>query len=260
MNIKLKTKIFGKNLIYFDWLPCTNDYLKNNVKNFQHGTVIFTTNQTNGHGSKSRSWAAFPGKSLAISILIKNTCLEFLKIIPIMLAVSVVQTLDSVGAKNSNIKWFNDIIIRNKKVSGLLCESVITGKMCDIILGVGMNVNVSGACFEKLKLENAGSLLTQTGKKFKIEQIVEKLVENVEENFRLFSTNKTEDVENKFIYEYTRRCLNIGKNVKIFKNGEIITAKAVSIANDGVLICEKNDALFKVHSEQVSLRGVENYV
>ena len=253
MNIKLNTKIFGKNLIYFDSLPSTNDYLKNNVKNF-------TTNQTNGHGSKSRSWAAFPGKSLAVSILIKNTCLEFLKIIPIMLAVSVVQTLDSVGAKNSKIKWFNDIIIGNKKVSGLLCESVITGKMCDVILGVGMNVNASGACFEKLKLENAGSLLTQTGKKFKIEQIVEKFVENVEENFRLFSTNKTEDVENKFIYEYTRRCLNIGKNVKIFKNGEIITAKAVSIANDGSLICEKNDALFNVHSEQVSLRGVENYV
>ena len=260
MNIKLNTKIFGKNLIYFDSLPSTNDFLKSNIENFQHGTVIFTTNQTNGHGSKSRSWLGFPGESLAISVLIKNTSVKFLKIIPIMLAVSVVQTLDLVGAKNSKIKWFNDIIIGNKKVGGLLCESVISDKMCDIVLGVGLNVNVAGCSFEKLKLENAGSLLTQTGKKFKTEQIVEKFVETVEENFRLFLTNKTEDVENKFINEYTKRCVNIGKNVKIFKNGEIITAKAVSISNDGALICEKNNVRFSVNSEQISLRGAENYV
>ena len=260
MNIEFNTEIFGKEFIYFDSLSSTNDYLKNNIENFQHGTVIFTANQTNGHGSKNRSWSAFAEKSISISILIKNIFVKFLRIIPIMLAVSIVQTLDTVGAENSKIKWFNDIIIGGKKVSGLLCESVVLNEMCDVILGVGINVNVSNDCFAKLNLKNAGSLLSQTGKHFEIKQIVEKLVENVENNFKSFLTNKLDYVENKFICEYTNRCLNIGNSVKIYKDNEIIIAKAVGISNDGGLVCEKDNVKFIVHNQQVSVRGFENYV
>ena len=260
MNIRFNTEIFGKSFVFFDNLPSTNDYLKSNIKNFKHGTVILTTNQTNGHGSKNHSWASFPGKSIAISVLIKNISVEFLKIIPIMLAVSVVQTLDLVGAENSKIIWFNDIIIGDKKVGGLLCESVILKKSCDVILGVGINVNVANCCFEKLKLENAGSLLAQTGKHFKMQLIVERLVETIEKNFKSFSTNNLKYVENKFVCEYSSRCLNIGKDVKILKDHKIITAKAVEIAGDGALICEKNNTRFSVYHDQISIRGFKNYV
>lgn len=260
MKIKFNTEEFGKQFIYFDSVSSTNDYAKRNINKLKHGSVILTTNQTNGRGSKNHSWSSAANESIALSILIKNISVKFLKIIPIMVAVSVIDMLDSIGFKNSKIKWFNDIIIGDKKVAGLLYESIIQGEYADVVLGIGMNVNSSNHMFEKLGLNHAGSLLTQTGKKYEIDLIVKLLVESIEKNFKLFSINDNKIVENNLIHQYISKCVTIGKIVKIFKNDIVIIAKAIGISGEGALICEKDNIRFEVRSDEVSIRGIENYV
>ncbi len=260
MKINFKTEIFGRQFVYFDAISSTNDYAKSNAKKLKHGAVIFTTNQTNGRGSKRHGWSSVAKESVALSIVIKKISAKFLKIIPIMTAVSIVDMLRSIEIENVGIKWFNDIVIENKKVAGLLCESVIQGQSADVIVGIGMNINSSSFVFQKLGLNHAGSLLTQTGKEYNIAFIVKLLVEYIEKNFKMFSTNNSKIVENIFINQYIARCITIGKMIKILKKDSVIIARAIGISGEGDLICEKDNIRFKVRREEVSVRGIENYV
>lgn len=260
MKIKFDTEKFGKQFIYFDSVSSTNDYVKNNIGKLNHGSVILTTNQTNGRGSKAHSWSSIENESIALSVLIKDFSVQFLKIIPIVTAVSITDMLNVVGIQNSKIKWFNDIIIKDKKVAGLLCESVIQGEYADVVLGIGMNVNSCELMFQQLGLNHAGSLLTQTGKKYNITLIVKLLVESIEKNFKKLSTSHVKIVESFFMDQYIDKCVTIGKMVKILKNGDEIIAKAVGISSEGALICEKDNIRFEVRNDEVSIRGMENYI
>lgn len=260
MKISFDTDIFGKHFIYFDSVSSTNDYVKSNVNKLKHGSVILTTNQTNGRGSKDHSWSSVANKSIALSILTKNVPIKFLKIVPIMTAISVTDMLDAIEIKNAKIKWFNDIIIKGKKVAGLLCESVVQGEYADVVLGIGINVNNSDSMFQKLGLNYAGSLFTQTNRKYSIESIVKLLVELVEDNFKMFSTSDNKIVEKFFMDRYTDKCVTIGSMVKILKKDSVIIAKAIGISNDGALVCEKDNICFEVRSDEVSIRGIEDYI
>lgn len=260
MKINFNTEIFGRQFIYFDTISSTNDYAKSNAHKLKHGAVIFTTNQTNGRGSKNHGWSSVAKESVALSILVKNISVKFLKIIPIMTAISIIDMLRSIGIENVGIKWFNDIVIKDKKVSGLLCESVIQGQSADVIVGIGMNINSSSFVFQKLGLNHAGSLLTQTGKEYNIDFIVKLLVESIEKNFKMFSTNNSKIVENIFMNQYIDKCITIGKMIKILKKDSVIIARAIGISSEGDLICEKDNIRFKVRREEVSIRGIKNYV
>lgn len=260
MKINFDTEIFGRQFIYFDAIESTNDYAKSNANKLKHGAVIFTTNQTNGRGSKRHSWSSMKNESIALSILVKDISVKFLKIIPIMTAISAIDVLNSVGIENAKIKWFNDIVIENKKVAGLLCESVVQGKYADVIVGIGMNINSSSFVFQKLGLNHAGSLLTQTGKEYNIAFIVKLLVEYIEKNFKIFSTNNSKIVENIFINQYIDKCITIGKMIKILRKDSVIIARAIGISSEGTLICEKDNIRFEVCRDEVSVRGIENYV
>lgn len=260
MKIHFDTEIFGKQFIYFDSIASTNDYAKSNAHKLKHGAVILTTNQTHGRGSKHHSWSSMQNESIALSILIRNISVKFLKIVPIMVAVSIIDMLNSIGIENSKIKWFNDIIIRDKKIAGLLCESIVQGEYADVVLGVGMNINSSSLMFQQLGLNYAGSLLTQTGKKYEIDLVVNALVESIEKNFKNFSTRDNKIVEKIFMDQYIAECVTIGKIVKILKKDNIIIARAIGISNEGALICEKDNVHFEVRSDEVSVRGMENYV
>ncbi|HMU06361.1 MAG TPA: biotin--[acetyl-CoA-carboxylase] ligase, partial [Kaistella sp.] len=71
------------------------------------------------------------------------------------------------------IKWPNDLIIKNKKVSGILIEKKTINEKSYFIIGIGLNVLQEN--FENLP--KAGSLLTQTGIQFNLEDLTNQLHE-----------------------------------------------------------------------------------
>lgn len=121
-------------ILYFDELSSTNDFLKQEYKNYQDKTVIIAKKQTNGRGRLTRTWVS--QDDLTFSILFKNEK----KILYHMIApLSIVYTLKKYNVE-AWIKWPNDIYIDNKKVSGVLIENITDTniKFCDIV-GIGIN-------------------------------------------------------------------------------------------------------------------------
>jgi BirA family transcriptional regulator, biotin operon repressor / biotin---[acetyl-CoA-carboxylase] ligase len=108
-------------------------------------SLVVADEQTAGRGRGRRNWFTPPGAALAFSLVLRPQPSE-LNLIPLFSAVGALAvscTLESIGFK-PQIKWPNDILLRRRKVSGVLAESVWTGEQVDsVVLGIGLNIRPS---------------------------------------------------------------------------------------------------------------------
>jgi BirA family biotin operon repressor/biotin-[acetyl-CoA-carboxylase] ligase len=97
-----------------------------------HGTLVTAAEQTAGRGRQGRRWSAPPGRGLLMSLLLR----EWPRLLPLAAAVAVAETIGDAA----EIKWPNDVLLRDHKVAGILAEGRPQNGW--IVLGVGLNVAV----------------------------------------------------------------------------------------------------------------------
>lgn len=129
---------------------------------------LHTFNQTKGRGQYGNIWTQTAGKNLAYTLAVNTQnilCSDF--IFNYYTAIIVRDFLAKLADHDVKIKWPNDIILKGKKIVGILIEKRKINQNNYFIIGAGINVlqeNFNEIC-------NAGSLLTQTGQKFALEEL-----------------------------------------------------------------------------------------
>lgn len=120
----------------------TSDWLKARAGEVPVGTVVFTESQTAGRGRRENRWVAPRGKDLMFSMLLKpDAPLERWPRITTLAALALCKGIEAELPLQPRIKWPNDIYLQDRKVSGLLAETVtVRGEML-MVLGIGLNVN-----------------------------------------------------------------------------------------------------------------------
>jgi len=144
---RLTTATFGRHLHFFESLGSTNDTAKDLAsQGAPEGTVVVALDQTNGRGRQERSWLSEPGKNLTFSIVLRPAiAAEFLGVVSLYAAAAVAGAVSSLSGKRAGCKWPNDVVVGGKKVSGILCESTISGSRVEsVVAGIGVNVNQRG--------------------------------------------------------------------------------------------------------------------
>lgn len=160
----------------------TNSHIKESINCFEPYTVLWTENQTAGRGRYKRAWNAVAGKDLTFSFLLPlNDFSENLwSNISQICAYTLLETLQE-NRIDALLKWPNDILIRRKKVAGILCESIQKGNEPFLIGGIGLNVN-STKDEHKVITQPATSLFEITQKKFNLEQFLHAIIVKLEQN------------------------------------------------------------------------------
>lgn len=120
-------------------LSSTNDFLKARHGEFPTGIVVVAAEQTRGRGRFSRKWHS-PAGGLWFSVLFRNTVPSKSFLLAFAAAVSVTQAMRGLGV-HAAIKWPNDVYVGKRKVCGILPESVVSGRLQDVVVGIGINVN-----------------------------------------------------------------------------------------------------------------------
>lgn len=116
----------------------TTDVLRSEV--FADYAAVLTDHQTAGRGRMGRTWVTAPGHGLAISVLVPGTSPSHQSWLPLVAGASVVGAARSQGAVNAELKWPNDVLVEERKLSGTLCEVRPDGR---VIVGIGVNVDYS---------------------------------------------------------------------------------------------------------------------
>src|SRR5256885_16124829 len=91
----------------------------------QHGTAVFTHEQTKGKGQRNRQWQSQKDQNIAISLVIepKSLVISELFILSMTIATGVKHFFNSYTNGDVKIKWPNDIYWRDRKAGGILIEN-----------------------------------------------------------------------------------------------------------------------------------------
>ncbi len=129
---------------YFDSIGSTNDeasaWSKSGVAD---GSLVLADTQTAGRGRHERRWQTRAGAALAFSFILRLSLAEIeqISLFAPLGGVAVCDALNRGWNLQAEIKWPNDILIRRKKVCGILAETSWQGSKVDaVILGIGINV------------------------------------------------------------------------------------------------------------------------
>lgn len=147
---------FIREIKHSDLTESTNDDAKTGHQaGDAFGTVYVAHAQTKGRGSHGRIWTSEPG-NLYCTILLENIFPPFL---PLGVGLAVHRTLSKLlPEKTLHIKWPNDVLLEDKKVCGILCESSVTPGAASHPLYVGVGINVAQTLFPDEIRDTATSL------------------------------------------------------------------------------------------------------
>ncbi len=130
----------------FAALDSTNNYLKLNPPTTDM-SVVLAEHQSAGRGRQGRSWLGAFGGGLAMSLaFVMRHPVAWYQALPLACGMMVVDALGGLGVPGLAIKWPNDVVAQQKKLAGLLLESVILSmesagqRQQAMVIGIGLNV------------------------------------------------------------------------------------------------------------------------
>ena len=130
-DIKYLKDIESFHLYYVESIGSTNTFLKDNFSKYPNNSILLAKYQTKGRGRYTRVWQST--EDYTFSILFKD-----LHHNEIIAPLSIVRALKEYGF-DTKIKWPNDIYLNDKKLSGILIESVYAKSHLATIVGIGIN-------------------------------------------------------------------------------------------------------------------------
>jgi BirA family biotin operon repressor/biotin-[acetyl-CoA-carboxylase] ligase len=163
----LNCRLIGQKVISFTETDSTNVQARRIAEEGGiEGTVVVADQQNSGRGRLGRRWESPSGVNLYCSILLRPQIpVQQAPQLTFLSAVTVVETLKEVCQLTAEVKWPNDILVNGAKISGLLNEmSAETEQIHFVILGVGINLNMTASQFPDGLNYPATSVLLETGK------------------------------------------------------------------------------------------------
>lgn len=157
----LPTRIVGRQLIVFNRITSTNDFLKRAARRgAATGSVVLADEQTAGRGRLQRRWQSPAGKGLWFSVLLRpQLAPEKLGMISLAIAAVVAEVFSQFCRQEFQVKWPNDVLFEGRKVCGILCETqIVQDEIEAIIAGIGVNVSQQPQEFPGELRERATSL------------------------------------------------------------------------------------------------------
>lgn len=240
INPILKTKWIGKTIHYFHTLDSTNAKAYQLALNgAEEGEVVIAEFQEKGRGRLGRHWFSPPFLNLYVSIILRPKISPHqASLITLMAAVATADAIQKFSGLLPLIKWPNDILLHDRKVAGLLNE--IHSEMDRIhfvILGIGVNLNMSEKMFSKEIRSVATSLKIEMGQTISRKAFLQSLLQELEKWYTIFIKEG-----NAIILKAWRDRAHIkGRRVKVTSFGEKLVGMAVDVDSDGALILETED-------------------
>jgi BirA family biotin operon repressor/biotin-[acetyl-CoA-carboxylase] ligase len=176
----LPSRRLGRRVLVFDQLESTNSHAAALAADpGNDGLIVLAREQTAGRGQHGRSWQCPAGAGVLTSVLLfPPPPLRRPALLTAWAAVSVCETIRQAANVQAKIKWPNDVLIRGRKVCGILIEQ---GQ--GTVVGIGLNVSQNAEAFARAGLPVAGSLACFTNVPLDCTEVFRTLVGQLDEGY-----------------------------------------------------------------------------
>lgn len=231
----LQTQLIGKGIHYFQTLDSTNSKAYElALKGAEEGEIVIAESQRKGKGRLGRKWYSPPFLNIYLSVILRPKIPpHHASLITLMAAIATSEVIEKFLGLKPLIKWPNDILIKNRKVAGLLNEiRSETDRIDFIILGIGVNLNMNKAQFPKEIGSHATSLKIEKGEPISRKKFLQYLLEELEKWYKTF----LEEGGKKILKIWREKAKIKGKKIRVISFGETLTGKAIDVDSEGALI------------------------
>jgi BirA family biotin operon repressor/biotin-[acetyl-CoA-carboxylase] ligase len=228
----MATKTIGKVIHYYPALESTMDkaffYAHRGA---EEGTVVVAEEQTKGRGRLGRKWISAKNSGIYLSVLLRpKVSPRALSRLTLLVGLAIVETLEGLFDGGFSMKWPNDILIKGKKIAGILTEIEAEQDMIKwAVVGIGLNVNNTRAQLP----DTATSLRLVFDKTIERAALAGKMLETIE---KYYYTIFLKGLFEKKLDAIKTHTAMLGTSIKIHQHQEVIEGTAYDIDTDGALI------------------------
>ncbi|MBK8984030.1 MAG: biotin--[acetyl-CoA-carboxylase] ligase [Ignavibacteria bacterium] len=256
LNSEILKAGISLNVIYYEETESTNLSAKNILAEnpSADNTLILTSHQTHGKGRFDRKWYSEPGANLTFTLIKKlRLSIDEIQLVNFYSSYILCTTLRNIFIENRNmnfmLKWPNDLLLNDKKLSGILLEIKNPEfPVKTFIIGCGVNVNQT--VFDKSIPQNTTSLKSESGIIYEPVKILTSFIMNFFGMIKLLNDGKQ-------LISKWKSCTDInGKKIIFRKFADDIPETAVveDVNPDGALCLRKeNGILKKYYSGEITL-------
>ena len=219
--------------LHLDTVDSTNSWMHENL-HLTSGSVVYTLNQTNGRGRLGRNWIGSQGDSIAVSLLVDTPGPHIpMTWLPLLAGLAARETVANVGVADVQLKWPNDLLVRDQKLAGILVEGTADGRA---VMGWGINLRNPPV----LEGERRATSLGDHG--IEINYFVAQLIDPWRERVRALCVEMDADANARIEVwkeQYLSHLSTLGRTVRIQQHEQEVVGIAVGISRDGGLIVER---------------------
>jgi BirA family transcriptional regulator, biotin operon repressor / biotin---[acetyl-CoA-carboxylase] ligase len=147
MRRHLDTELVGRHIYLRGTVDSTNAVLRRLAEHeAEEGTVVLAEAQTAGRGRPGVRWFSPDGVNLYVSVLFRPVLAP--REVPRFAPIASLALSEAVEAEGLTveIKWPNDLVVNGRKLGGTLVDfATVDGRVSYVILGLGVNLNVTRA-------------------------------------------------------------------------------------------------------------------
>ena len=253
MKNSLSTKILGSDIKYFTTTDSTNNQAKKlALDGAVDGTIVISEEQNGGRGRLSRSFLCPKYKGIWFSVILRPDFLpQEAPKCTLLAAVAVTKAIYDVTGVKVGIKWPNDILYNGKKLVGILTEmSAEMERINYIVLGIGIDVNISVEETPEDIRDIMTSLSQITGKKVSRLELLNKLLYHLEQLYIMAQKQSFAPI----LDEWRKYSITLNQEIKVISGNDVTYGEAVDIDDDGALLVKINGQIKRVLAGDVSIR------
>ena len=236
---RLKGSLFGKHIHHFFKIDSTNRVALELGNTDQHeGSVVLAEEQTHGRGRAGRAWHSERATGIYMTLLLRPRLTPVLApLLTITAGLPARTAIESATNLSVDVKWPNDLLIRGKKIGGILTEMYAeSSQIRFVVVGIGINVNQEK--FPADLATVATSLRAESGARQSRLEIVVRLLREFENDYNRFLREGAASVVKRFeeVSSYAR-----GKRVQVATGVESFSGVTDGLAPEGLLRVKRDD-------------------
>lgn len=230
-----KGQLIGRDIQVFQQTTSTNDVVEKLARDgVPEGVVVFAESQTRGRGRLGRKWTSPARKGLWFSVLLRPAMRpQAATQLTVAASTAVRRAIARQTGLHPNVKWPNDILLRERKVAGILTElRAELDRVNHVILGIGVDVNLNPSDFPTEVRNLATSLKIESGETVPRGELAVALLQELERDYERVTAGRFNEVAD----EWEEQCGTIGQAVRIEQGDRTFFGRAESLAEDGALL------------------------
>ena len=137
---------------------------------------------------------------------------EWLSWVPLASALAVAEAVQAEASLALSLKWPNDLLFQERKVGGILCESIhISSDTPIVVIGIGLNVNLTTDSFPEDLRQTATSLFEISHISIDRNRLIAQLLLELEQGLDELRIHGPDRLH----HAYVSRCSTLGRRVRL---------------------------------------------